>query len=1168
MNRKTLGDIGGLSFTNRCKNGAGGFLEQFSKRSVMQSLLLAVWLLSAGVQAQTNSLRSELKVIGPDSLQVSYTLLNESKQDVQVLTWNTPLEGAFNSDYFNVSFDGKKELVSVPYRERHMKRAEAKAEDYILLLAGDSISIDLDISHGYLTERVGYYEIQFDGLIEYFAIPFGVNAYEYQFDSADRIQRSLQSNKVVGYQSLSFDAIEAKLPPTFSSCDAGQQSQIDAALTAAEVMATEAAEALNNTTVGQRATAERYTTWFGSFLSSRYTSVSTHFNAIQDATANKTLQFSCGSPRCGRTTFAFVYGNSPYEVYLCPEFWRAELTGTNSRAGTIIHELSHFTILGGTDDHQYGQSAAKQLGATDPNKAINNADSHEYFAENTPALSMSGGTTAPGVPEPNPVNEMLVLGSPITGNLAAGQWAYYEVSGASNISLFNLSADLDLYVGNGARPTTSNYQCRPFAGGSATETCTVDASKTTFIGLQGQAASFSLVANAAPVSSGTSSGSSGDGSSQALSLDTPVTASVDENGWSYFQVTGAAEISLFNLTADLDLYIGDGANPTLASHVCRPFSSGTTTETCPITNPSGTTFIGVNAYSASGSFSLIAREQSSSQAITSNAQTLSLGMTTSGTLDAGQWDYYEVSGATSIKLFDLSADLDLYVSRTATPTAEQFVCRPYSSGPTEESCILDPEGTSYIGVKAYGTGSYSLLATTGSGSVGGTTALTVGQAVTGSVSSQEWVYYEVTGANSIKLFDLTADLDLYVSRTATPTSVQYVCRPFTGGSVEEICILDPEGTSYIGIRAVGGGNYSLLATGEPVSAGANTALTIGQAVTGSVSSQEWVYYEVTGANSIKLYDLSADLDLYVSRTATPTAEQFVCRPYLSDSTEEICILDPEGTSYIGVRAVGDGGNYSLLATGEPVSGVGNQTGNTVLTIGQAVTGSVSSGQWAYYEVANATEISLYGLTADLDLYVSTSGQPTESNYTCRPYIPGDNLETCSITARGTINIGVKGFDSGSYSLVANNSAAMSIGEAVVMEVNQEVLVAGDPLVVTMTVTGDQNLDTYAALILPSGDLFTFSPQGEVKSAGEGVIAFHNSLQVNGEQTHIILNTTLPSGLPSGVWQACGLLVQSGLPFTEENWLGLNCVSYMVNPSSGKVAANTSKTKSQRTKKSK
>lgn len=1052
MNYKTIKQIKGLCLNVGQKCCVDGFFDRFSKRSILQMLLLAFWVVSSGVQAQTNSLRAELKVIDPNSLQVSYTLLNESKQNLKVLTWNTPLEGAFNNDYFNVSFDGKKELVPVPYRERHMKRAAASAEDYVLLLAGDSISIDLDISHGYLTERVGYYSIQFDGLVEYFAIPFDINANEYQFDSADRVQGSLQSNKVVAYQALSFDAIEAKLPPTFNSCDAGQQSQIDTALTAAEVMATGAVEALNSTTVGQRATAERYTTWFGSYLSSRYTTVSTHFNAILDATANKTLKFSCGSPRCGRTTFAFVYSGSPYEVFLCPAFWGAEVTGTDSRAGTIIHELSHFTILGGTDDHQYGQSSAKQLGATDPNKAINNADSHEYFAENTPALSMSGGTTAPGVPEPDPVNEMLTLASPITGNLVAGQWLYYEVAGASEISLFNMSADVDLYIGNGARPTASNYQCRPFSGGTVAETCNVDASKTTFIGVQGQAGSFSLVANAGPVSGGETGGSAGDGS-QTLSLDIPVTSSVEANGWSYFQVTGASEISLSNLSVDLDLYIGDGANPTAESYVCRPFSSGTTTETCPISNASATTFIGVNAYSGGGTFSLIAKGQATSSTPTNNAQTLSVGIPASGMLDTGQWDYYEVTGATSIKLSDLSADLDLFVSRTGTPSGEQ-----------------------------------------------------------------------------------------------------YDCRPFASGSTEEICSLDPQGTSYIGVNAFGGGSYSLLATAESTSGGSGAALTVGQTVMGSVAAGEWLYYEVTGATSIKLFDLSTDLDLYVSRTANPTSEQYVCRPFSSSSTEEMCTLDPAGTSFIGVNAV-SGGSFSLLATGDATS-VGG--GNTALTIGQAVTGSVASGEWAYYEVANATEVSLYGLTADLDLYVSTSGQPSETNYICRPFTPGDNLETCTITARGTIIIGVNGFDSGSYSLVANNSAAMNVGEAVVMEVNQAILVAGDPLLVTMTVTGDQNLDTYAALILPSGDFFTFSPQGDIKSASEGVITYHNSLQVNGEQTHTILNSTLPSGLPSGVWQACGLLVQSGLPFTQENWLGLNCVSFLVNPSSGKVAGTLRK----------
>jgi peptidyl-Lys metalloendopeptidase len=51
--------------------------------------------------------------------------------------------------------------------------------------------------------------------------------------------------------------------------------------------------------------------------------------------------------------------------------------------------MSHFTVVAGTDDLAYGQEAAGQLAASDPGKAINNADSHEYFGENTPVLSLS-----------------------------------------------------------------------------------------------------------------------------------------------------------------------------------------------------------------------------------------------------------------------------------------------------------------------------------------------------------------------------------------------------------------------------------------------------------------------------------------------------------------------------------------------------------------------------------------------------------------------------------------------------------------------------------------------------------------------------------------------------------------------------------------------------------
>jgi hypothetical protein len=80
----------------------------------------------------------------------------------------------------------------------------------------------------------------------------------------------------------------------------------------------------------------------------------------------------------------YVFANQPYRVYLCNAFWAAPNTGTDSRAGTIVHELSHFTVLGGTSDFAYGQTAARRLAQQQPNRAVQNADSHEYFAENTP----------------------------------------------------------------------------------------------------------------------------------------------------------------------------------------------------------------------------------------------------------------------------------------------------------------------------------------------------------------------------------------------------------------------------------------------------------------------------------------------------------------------------------------------------------------------------------------------------------------------------------------------------------------------------------------------------------------------------------------------------------------------------------------------------------------
>jgi peptidyl-Lys metalloendopeptidase len=127
--------------------------------------------------------------------------------------------------------------------------------------------------------------------------------------------------------------------------------------------------------------ADRYTGWFGPLDEARAATVSRHFEAIRDAFATRPITVDCA---CTQPWYAYVYPNQPYTIHVCKAFWTAPVTGTDSRGGTLVHEMSHFTAVGGTDDWAYGQTAAGALAGSHPDRAIDNADSHEYFGENTP----------------------------------------------------------------------------------------------------------------------------------------------------------------------------------------------------------------------------------------------------------------------------------------------------------------------------------------------------------------------------------------------------------------------------------------------------------------------------------------------------------------------------------------------------------------------------------------------------------------------------------------------------------------------------------------------------------------------------------------------------------------------------------------------------------------
>ena len=304
-----------------------------------------------------------------DSALVSVTVRNDSKVPAKVLKWFTPYEDV-EEPLFAITRDGK----SVPYIGAHYKRPAVTGADYVTLAPGESFTRTVDLGGYYDLSDSGRYEIQFSvsswflrsekGLLGKRDTTLTSNVLALNIAGRPNPVRDIQPDAVSGSTS-------------FTKCTVSQQSTLGTARDNASTYAANALAYLNAGTQGPR-----YTTWFGVYNSTRYNTAKSHFSSIGSAMDTASVTFNCG---CKKTYYAYVYSNQPYTIYLCKAFWTAPMTGTDSKAGTLIHEMSHFTVVAGTDDWAYGQSAASNLAISDPAKAVDNADSHEYFAENTPS---------------------------------------------------------------------------------------------------------------------------------------------------------------------------------------------------------------------------------------------------------------------------------------------------------------------------------------------------------------------------------------------------------------------------------------------------------------------------------------------------------------------------------------------------------------------------------------------------------------------------------------------------------------------------------------------------------------------------------------------------------------------------------------------------------------
>jgi peptidyl-Lys metalloendopeptidase len=366
----------------------------FKTNKVLSLSVVAAGLMSAGAFADINAnleIKDSGRLMNTSDVVATVSFTNTDAKPARMLSYlmKANQNGELEEHIFNVKRDG----MEVKYTGMHVKRPAPTAADYTMIKPGQTVSYDVELSSSYGLQEAGEYTFQYNAhnvnlfavneMTDFKAAKMGIDGITSNTasafiakDASYDLSRVVQKAKPCNPKKEDCSGTPHPSGILFTgACSSGEQTDLVSALAASQNMVNDSIASLNG------ASGDRYTTWFGAYDSGRHNTVSGNFDAIKDAMDNQQLTFDCS---CNQSYFAYVYPDQPYKVYFCGAFWNANETGTDSRGGTIIHEISHFTAVAGTDDIVYGQSGAQSLAISNPNDAIINADSHEYFGENTP----------------------------------------------------------------------------------------------------------------------------------------------------------------------------------------------------------------------------------------------------------------------------------------------------------------------------------------------------------------------------------------------------------------------------------------------------------------------------------------------------------------------------------------------------------------------------------------------------------------------------------------------------------------------------------------------------------------------------------------------------------------------------------------------------------------
>ncbi|KAI0641515.1 hypothetical protein C8Q79DRAFT_1014439 [Trametes meyenii] len=177
-------------------------------------------------------------------------------------------------------------------------------------------------------------------------------------------------------------AMEAMLP-NFINCDGQQRTGI---IRATEEAGRHIQSAQNALRGDPRVLLPRYTQWFGEYSAPRAAQVAGCYSWMNGGNKFDAWTYIC-HPVCGGNPGQLHNGASvdpqrPNVIELCPRFFGLPIYGTKSMGSVLVHEASRFNHLCGTQEEPFTPEDCRNVARVNPNQAIKNAGSYEFFASN------------------------------------------------------------------------------------------------------------------------------------------------------------------------------------------------------------------------------------------------------------------------------------------------------------------------------------------------------------------------------------------------------------------------------------------------------------------------------------------------------------------------------------------------------------------------------------------------------------------------------------------------------------------------------------------------------------------------------------------------------------------------------------------------------------------